>query len=46
MRWKSEKAPPTGVDMPATRRGSKGLVTPGQEAPFGPEERLMVGVEC
>ena len=40
-----EKAPATGVDVPATSRGWNGRTWPGHGLPFGPELRLICGVD-
>ncbi len=44
-RWKLEKAPASGFDVPATRRGWNGRTSGGQGLPFGPELRLKFGLE-
>ena len=42
---KAQKAPATGLEVPATSRGWKGRTWPGQGLPWGPESRLKIWLE-
>ena len=43
---KELKSPPSGLVVPATRRGLKGRTWPGQADLFGPEVRLINGLDA